>query len=792
MKAKIFYLVMALVLALSFSLVTAVPAGAQEAPSVTLDVPTNVYRPAPFDVSSTTTNPTGGTAYDNVRFDITVSGPEAFTGNRVDIFTITHVNGSTDTQGINDTFTLVGGDFVGYWGPVGGFPLPAPYAGASIFTIQMTDDSTAPVGNYEVTVELVDLLPEPDVTLATATDGFSLSADTLYVGAGQQFTTIQNAIDAASAGDTVIVADGTYSENIVVNKSLTIQAASSPIIDGGGTLWVPAVDIQAADVMFQGFVIQNFKADVDHDWAAVYVHGDNATIDHNTIANITTADPGGDPFGIGIDVWTESGANTDIQITNNVVHDVDSIGIRVRDDWRIGQQWSGSTGISRNVLVEGNTVYSAGNSNVLITGFAEGVTVRNNEIYNSSEPNRYGIRLCIYPSDVTIEGNYIHDNYRNVVIAGADDVTISGNTIEDTLSASINVYITNNYNTDVYEPAGFPGPWPEILGGITVDTLSTNISIANNDIQNAGYGVKIENFGAADPTLMVTTTTINWNNIYGNTEYGVENTINPAVVDATVNWWGDISGPEHDVEWGTYPANPGGTGDKVSDNVNYEPWLTRLFETVLDDNIAYFGIPMVWLDTGWNTFSTPIALDPAVDTWGEYVALGDGLAIHAISPAYSFDGATQTWVLLTATYPLKPCDAIYVRMAEPDIAAILLSPNVSVPAKQLYAGWNLVGLAWMPVGPPPPFGLPLDEALVSVAGVTGGLTGYVQVVSPPVYQYPWIYTGDPSQISTSPNWVDWTGLEGWMLMTDGYWVFMLNPGIVAGFTFTPMSLGMGY
>jgi len=176
MKRKItaIILVVALVLALALP---AASVGASNGPTVTLDVPEYVYRPVPFVATSTTTN--DGTAYTNVRFNITVSGPEPFTGTRGDIFTITHLNGGTDTQGINDTFVLVGGDFVGFWGLAGGFPLPAPYSATSTFTIQMNDGSTAPVGIYDVTVELVqDPLGTP-TTLATATDSFSLSAHLL-------------------------------------------------------------------------------------------------------------------------------------------------------------------------------------------------------------------------------------------------------------------------------------------------------------------------------------------------------------------------------------------------------------------------------------------------------------------------------------------------------------------------------------------------------------------------------------------------------------------------------------
>ena len=50
--------------------------------------------------------------------------------------------------------------------------------------------------------------------------------------------------------------------------------------------------------------------------------------------------------------------------------------------------------------------------------------------------------------------------------------------------------------------------------------------------------------------------------------WGVNNTSASTVVDATDNWWGCGTGPNHPV------SNPSGLGSPVSDNVVYDPWLT--------------------------------------------------------------------------------------------------------------------------------------------------------------------------------------------------------------------------
>ena len=704
MKKKIFSIMFTLVLVLSFSLIPAVPAMAvAEGTDVTLTVPDNVYRPAEFVTSSTTTN--SGTAYAAVRFNITVDGPVDFTGDRANTFTITKVNGSSETQGINDTFTLVGGNWVGYWGPADGFLLTDPYDATSTFTTEMCDVSTAPLGNYNLTVELVDLTSGPDDTLATATDSFSLSADTLYVGTTEyqyQFTTIQSAVDAATAGDTINVAAGTYAESPTTTIPLNIVGVAGA---GGalptlvGTLTINYTGENPTSIKSMNFLVPTITDSFD-------------SISLKGTKNVTIKDcsfDGNNTFIIDPSVFPNAGARA-VQMNP----------------------------LSSNVTID-NCTFRDGYY-LAVNGYANLLTVTGSTITNckSGINLQHGENLMVTDTDISVIAQSAKSDTYCVRFASStansgNNMTITGGTFS----------VNKNDLTAGEDAAGQIYHSAIVVRAGAIGTLKANLLNINGEVVN----------------------------------------LSTTLLDASRNWWGDISGPKQ------ADTNPRGAGDEISGNVDYVPWLTRDFQMVLDDNIQYFGFPMVELNTGWNILSTPIALDPACDTWGEYKALGDpDLHIHATNPAYSFNAQTRAFVALTGTYPLKPCDAIYVRMTEPDIAAILYSPDMSVPSKNVYTGWNLGRLAGVPGRAGADgwgWGMPVNEGLASICMVPGspiGAIGYAQVVSPPMNQESWVCT----------HVIDgYMGEENLMRPTKGYWVFMINNGTLAGFTFTPMSLGGG-
>jgi uncharacterized repeat protein (TIGR02543 family) len=171
------------------------------------------------------------------------------------------------------------------------------------------------------------------------------------------------------------------------------------------------------------------------------------------------------------------------------------------------------------------------------------------------------------------------------------------------------------------------------------------------------------------------------------------------------------------------------------------------------------------LTAGWNTFSTPVSLDPDQDTLN--VLLPD----DAYDVAYGFDASTQSWELISGDYQMQPCEAIYIKMKSTYTLTLTINTSLTAPpSKELLTGWNLISLANLE-------SMKANEALTSVYEITGGVRGYSQVISQGVgSQKAWTYARDQTISGTE---------KGWMQPTEGYWVFMVNPGTLAGFSTTP-------
>jgi parallel beta-helix repeat protein len=145
----------------------------------------------------------------------------------------------------------------------------------------------------------------------------TVSATDVYVP--DNYDKIQWAVDNASTGDTIIVRDGTYNENVDVSKSLTIRsengAAHSIINAGGGSAFNVFEPLSSPGgieyVSINGFTVTGGSQ-------GIYLYGacNNNTITNNIVSN--------NDIGILIDYADTSGHNS---ITNNIVSNNSGIGI---------------------------------------------------------------------------------------------------------------------------------------------------------------------------------------------------------------------------------------------------------------------------------------------------------------------------------------------------------------------------------------------------------------------------------------------------------------------------------
>jgi len=199
--------------------------------------------------------------------------------------------------------------------------------------------------------------------------------------------------------------------------------------------------------------------------------------------------------------------------------------------------------------LEGNPVSNVNILNNVITGTTD------------SAINLYGAWGPV--TGVTILGNTI-DNCQYGIMAGAgvSNSTIWNNKITNSIQDNSNWGAIAFFGTiSSITISGNEVSSNENLNGIYLGSGTYNdILVESNIISSNLGGVKIAS------GVNFTNLVLNFNNIEGNTT-GVLNE-SALLVYAEANWWGAASGPYHPTN------NPDGTGDAVSDNVKFVPFLS--------------------------------------------------------------------------------------------------------------------------------------------------------------------------------------------------------------------------
>ncbi len=337
-------------------------------------------------------------------------------------------------------------------------------------------------------------------------------------------TTIADAISNASAGDVIFIAPGTYSENITIDKSLTLLGASRDAVVINGSTGSPTILIEdgdsnggtdVSDVQIYDLTVTN-AGSASTDSVIQKSDDDGTSGQHFLFSNLEVS--GGD-FGINLQYADYS------LVENCYIHDTGDDGLIASSSDFVTVKnsevdTSGDYGInfhsSTNGEIIGNKITNTVDSSIVANG-ANNTTIANNTVEDSDD---HGIDIT-GSDDVTISGNTL-TNIGNSTAEEAisldtlERVAVTGNTIDNPSGSGImldNVEEVSVVGNTIYS-AGVNG----------IETYQFSVDL--NDIVISGnniYGSAEDGIGVEAPTGQTCTMfTIDGNAISGNTEYGLD------------------------------------------------------------------------------------------------------------------------------------------------------------------------------------------------------------------------------------------------------------------------------
>ena len=378
-----------------------------------------------------------------------------------------------------------------------------------------------------------------------------------YVHHDSTLNTIQAGLDSCADNDIVLVAPGTYHENIIWPNTQGIHLTSEmgpdqTIIDGDSAgRVITVVSLVDTQTIINGFTIQNGY--ITHDYGAGIYCGPNIGLQimNNTIQC--------NKAGGGISYWGHGGgiscdSNSIIFITHNTIRDN-------------GATTGGGVYLRQS---QSNIAF-----NTIVTNMADGWEALGAGIY------------CEHLDSSYIYGNYFSEN----MTQGATAACGGGIYCDNSAPIIDSCIFANNTSDGIYCINSSPSISRNIITshgtyGIYCSS-SSSPAMTKNIITHNGSG--IIGFGGihccnySHPHLDSCTISENHGDglyfhqngnaiihhciINDNEGYGVRNIYAAVLVDAESNWWGDSTGPYHPT------LNPGGLGDTVSDYVDFDPWL---------------------------------------------------------------------------------------------------------------------------------------------------------------------------------------------------------------------------
>lgn len=350
-----------------------------------------------------------------------------------------------------------------------------------------------------------------------------VNAETINVSSGDD---LASKVASANAGDTLVIADGTYNGDITISKDITLKGASRDGVIINGTV---IVNTASVDVTLDTLTINDSSALIDIK-AQSTVNINNATVaytGYNGTYNTNSADG----------IWVERTANgTELNITNSDVAAKYAVWV---------------SGADNNISITGST----------LTGYAA-LDISNGV---SQKPNQVEGNI-VNVSDSTLTGYNTYsgssDNYGTIVIGG-----------QKGLQLDIDNSVVTNLVTNVVED---------------LIVISSSYSVSENVEINITNSELINNAPAGNSSAVYNVTSssnINNNVVLDNTDVSATN----GIIYGTLANYVYVTINVFDVQ-SVLAIPTGSSLDGLDeyvieiDGYNFEGWFTdNTYETLFDD-----------------------------------------------------------------------------------------------------------------------------------------------------------------------------------------------------------------
>ena len=262
------------------------------------------------------------------------------------------------------------------------------------------------------------------------------------------FTSIQDAINAAKAGNLIRVCPGTYHEQLSINKSLSIEGDNGAILlpvnmvantsgSSGAPIAAAILVKDAANVEIEGLIVDTANSGVSAcspDLIGILYQNSSGSIEHNAVRNTKlSVSLNGCQSGDAIVVQSLGGGTSKVSIDDNSVHDYQKNGIT-------GNEAGTEVAITNNVVTGLGPTTGAAQNGIQIGFGAKGGVLRNTVTDNVWAPcvsltncafNATGI-LVFQSDDVLVEHNSVATNQVGIFTNG-QNAKIESNKISNSL-----------------------------------------------------------------------------------------------------------------------------------------------------------------------------------------------------------------------------------------------------------------------------------------------------------------------------------------------------------------------